>query len=499
MKKLLFLVFLATMLGSSTYGQIRIDTLFIENDTIVPNPADSVQTLTDTITSDYMMRFQGISTLDPSVSTVYWRVSFDGNDDGNFSTLYETGPIVPGPTPDTVLQLAAFLELGYGTVRNVQVELTTDPGNFGQGSNYTGFYNKIIIRVFNDSGGRVTMGSKKKDGTGKNDFCDEYIALNNRTLEFFVYNWRDAGLTCVANDFTVSTAVVHYRDAGDTIQCTLDLDPDDFGDLVTFSLFDDSDNIVAQDVSPNASFDIATDEKARFEMEIGGPCGSIAIDKIEKIEVSAVYSGNCYDSSVSATFCIGCQGDVVYFEHSTSPSSTGPEDFIPPLTLAINTITLVDNVTFVSGDSADLVVSSDVNNSYIHAKSSPGILLRAEPGTFFRARRDTVCIFIEPNETNLVEQPSNVTQSKVLDGITIYPNPFHTSFFVNVKIEQPAPVTIVLLDILGRKRQILQLGEIHKGELQGIEIQTASLPAGLYYCQVQVGDQVHTKSIVKVE
>jgi len=82
-------------------------------------------------------------------------------------------------------------------------------------------------------------------------------------------------------------------------------------------------------------------------------------------------------------------------------------------------------------------------------------------------------------------------------NITYYPNPFTHSITAEYTLEESLQVKIQLFNNLGQKVNDLtdsyQLYGKHK-----LELNTASLPAGIYYCWFQAGDKVVSNKIIKI-
>jgi len=492
MRQIILLCLLALLLTNISFGQqsgpLRIDSIFIENEIIIPNPNDTIQTISDTISTDYLMDFRGVSSLDSSQTDVYWRVLFDGDDDGNFTEIYEIGPIPPGATPDTVLQLTEFLMLPFGTVRKLRVEFTDNRENFNRNSNYIDVYRQINIILKSNTGGRVAVGNKSNDGTGRFGdticFPYRYLGLKDGILEFFIYNIEDSyGLVCDADN--ISLVSIHIYGYDDQLLCE-STNIENFSSLTSYNS--------GVQVFPNyVPFELNTGKRARVEVNIGAfmssVCPSFMIEQIRYLEIFVSQAG-CPISPIPTIFCLGCRDDVLYFAHTTLPPTNGLLEHLPPFTKASNSIKLSDSVTVVSGDDVELVVN---NSGYIHARAS----IQVEPGAYFWAHKEDVCL--PPDNTISYSESIQTQISTSQSGIQIFPNPFQSSFTVELKLEEAAIVTIALFDMLGRQREVLQPIDYSHKTTTRIEVPTAGLSAGLYYCQIRIGEEVYTKSIVKVE
>lgn len=491
MKKILLWSLLAFVFSHSTYGQIRIDSIFIENDTIIPNPMDSIQTLNDTIPIPSQFNFRGISTLDPSVTNVYWRVGIDYDNNGIFSTLYLSDAIPPGSTPDTLIEATGLLELPFGVVLNVSIELTTDPSNFGQSGGYNGSYNKITFPIISTTGGRVAMGNKKKDNTLNTGDCILGASLNNGILDFTVYNWLDVAqsLKCTAIDIEFTGAIVQYTSGSD---CNIDLSVGTGDQYVGYTVFGQNGNIITPYTKPYSKFTLLSEEQAKIQIDIGS--AGCNLNNIETITVEAIFSG-CPLGTESATFCIGCTNGISYFEYSTTPPVLGNIEYLPTLTESSLSINLLDNVTVVTGDTVELVVSNSAG--LIRAFPNPNVDIKVEKGAYFWAHKDAVCPLFKPNIQNQ-EAVELATRSVNLNKfVSIFPNPFSHSFNIELELKEADWVSVSLFDVLGHQRGSAIKEYITAGKTQ-ISVENEQLPSGLYHCLIQIGDKTFTKNIVKV-
>ena len=82
-------------------------------------------------------------------------------------------------------------------------------------------------------------------------------------------------------------------------------------------------------------------------------------------------------------------------------------------------------------------------------------------------------------------------------GITIYPNPFKTSFKAEITTQNHKPISYRLIDVFGRS---LKSGVINQPlETNDLTIQGAGLQSGVYYLIVQQGESLSQNAVVKVE
>ena len=82
-------------------------------------------------------------------------------------------------------------------------------------------------------------------------------------------------------------------------------------------------------------------------------------------------------------------------------------------------------------------------------------------------------------------------------GITIYPNPFSTSFKAEITTKKHETITYHLVDVYGRT---LKSGEISQPqETNYLTINGAGLQTGVYYLVVQQGADLSRNAVVKVK
>jgi len=82
-------------------------------------------------------------------------------------------------------------------------------------------------------------------------------------------------------------------------------------------------------------------------------------------------------------------------------------------------------------------------------------------------------------------------------GVTVYPNPFTTSFKAEITTKKHEPVSYRLIDVFGRT---LKSGFINQPTASNyLTIQGAGLQSGVYYLIVQQGETLSRNAVVKVE
>ena len=92
--------------------------------------------------------------------------------------------------------------------------------------------------------------------------------------------------------------------------------------------------------------------------------------------------------------------------------------------------------------------------------------------------------------------PVTGTPEETAGSLTLYPDPFTTSFQVALPALSTQPATAILTDLLGREvhRQVVQP---HSSETTASVTPAAHLPSGVYVLQLRQGDQVRQVKVVK--
>ncbi|MEM9887923.1 MAG: S8 family serine peptidase [Bacteroidota bacterium] len=127
----------------------------------------------------------------------------------------------------------------------------------------------------------------------------------------------------------------------------------------------------------------------------------------------------------------------------------------------------------------------------------------AEIASVFEAYIDG-CGGLRSNGGNATEQRSileeEMQEGKItLSSIEIYPNPFRTQTTISYELSQSSHVRAGLFDAQGRKIRVLLSDTVQEAGKQQLLLNSEDLSAGLYYCQLQIGDQLFSKKLVLVE
>jgi hypothetical protein len=161
------------------------------------------------------------------------------------------------------------------------------------------------------------------------------------------------------------------------------------------------------------------------------------------------------------------------------------------------TITTTDSTVYRTNQtitSSSLIDTSD-QVTYLAAQSitlMPGF--ETKRGSQFTARI-TDCnpaSFTQPVQQAL-------SRSKTKENLVkLFPNPVKTNFIVEINATEKAQLAMEIYDILGKQIRVLaQKGSIEKGVNQ-FEFNVTDLTAGLYHCKIKLGNQIITKTFVRV-
>ncbi|MEM6700283.1 MAG: hypothetical protein AAF599_17900, partial [Bacteroidota bacterium] len=350
MKQIIIAFLLYLGLITSLQAQLQIDSVFIDNDTLLPDPNFQQQISMDTIFLEGVnFNFRGVSNMPAGVDTVLWRVSMDYNQDGDFDDggelLYFSGKIPVGSSPQVILENFELLMIPFGEILLIKVELTDDADDFTGGSTSAN-YNSFIVPAVNGNGGRVAMGNKSSSGSNQYKYLPPGTPkccilsngnLNDRSFEFFIYNWSNiaSATSCTASMIELTEAVIYYENSGIASRCTLNFNTDNT--LVSATKYDAT-GVFDSQYPDNAQFGLTTDEKARYQINLNANCASIQIDQVDSLEIRADFQG-C-GTFVTERFCVGCREQITYSFYSTQPS--GVLEYLPPYTKTRDYIILQD-------------------------------------------------------------------------------------------------------------------------------------------------------------
>ena len=83
-------------------------------------------------------------------------------------------------------------------------------------------------------------------------------------------------------------------------------------------------------------------------------------------------------------------------------------------------------------------------------------------------------------------------------SFNVFPNPINSNPCIELYLEKETLVQISILDIHGRLVTNIHQQEFHSGKNQ-MTLNADKLSPGIYFCQLQIGNEVITKKMVKIE
>ncbi|PCJ67602.1 MAG: hypothetical protein COA58_00255 [Bacteroidetes bacterium] len=102
------------------------------------------------------------------------------------------------------------------------------------------------------------------------------------------------------------------------------------------------------------------------------------------------------------------------------------------------------------------------------------------------------------NEAFEIELPTLGIQNLLKQGIRMscYPNPFNTSFNIQITLNQQASSEVSLIDVYGRTVKHIQTGKLQAGSNE-LSVSTQDLSKGIYYCIATINGQLIQQMIIK--
>ncbi len=93
--------------------------------------------------------------------------------------------------------------------------------------------------------------------------------------------------------------------------------------------------------------------------------------------------------------------------------------------------------------------------------------------------------------SNVTDTPNSFSLSRN------YPNPFNPSTVFSYDLPTPSETKLTVFDVLGRQVSILASG-MHPAGTHEVTFDATGLPPGVYFCRLQAGDYVETRSAVLI-
>ena len=102
------------------------------------------------------------------------------------------------------------------------------------------------------------------------------------------------------------------------------------------------------------------------------------------------------------------------------------------------------------------------------------------------------------NKTYEIEVPTLGVQALLKQGIRMscYPNPFNTSFSIQLTLEEQASTDVWLIDVFGRRVKNIQSGNLARG-INELNVSSEDLAKGIYYCVATINGQLVQQMVIK--
>lgn len=97
--------------------------------------------------------------------------------------------------------------------------------------------------------------------------------------------------------------------------------------------------------------------------------------------------------------------------------------------------------------------------------------------------------------SSLITGNSLVVQKSEISGVTAYPNPTDTQLSVEFELYESQKVSLRLLNSKAKMVQKIPIQKLNKG-LQLLNLSTTELPVGIYFLQLQCGQEEYIKRVV---
>jgi hypothetical protein len=91
----------------------------------------------------------------------------------------------------------------------------------------------------------------------------------------------------------------------------------------------------------------------------------------------------------------------------------------------------------------------------------------------------------------------SVDEISLPESFSIFPNPANNRLTIQLSLEKPEPLCVILLNVSGQQMAVVADERIKAGEYKS-ELDISNWPAGVYCCQVQIGNEMVTKKIIKL-
>ena len=173
-----------------------------------------------------------------------------------------------------------------------------------------------------------------------------------------------------------------------------------------------------------------------------------------------------------------------------APGSNGEKEFYDVLRKMLPNVTGTSMpLTWKNGQTEKVSIKA-VIPTYIYDKTQLGVV------GFLQQDNDKAVLQACESKTVVtgISESSTTTASR----INVYPNPVSDAAMVSFQLAERNNVSVQVINALGQTVISNDQGMMNSGE-QNVELNTASLPAGLYFLNVYIGQELVTKKITITE
>jgi hypothetical protein len=80
--------------------------------------------------------------------------------------------------------------------------------------------------------------------------------------------------------------------------------------------------------------------------------------------------------------------------------------------------------------------------------------------------------------------------------MSCYPNPFNTSFNIQLTLDEQASTDVWLIDVFGRRVKNIHSGSLARGTNE-LNVSSEALAKGIYYCVATINGQLVQQMVIK--
>jgi hypothetical protein len=101
---------------------------------------------------------------------------------------------------------------------------------------------------------------------------------------------------------------------------------------------------------------------------------------------------------------------------------------------------------------------------------------------------------IDPSNSSVGIEKVRLNHTHLIHSIS--PNPFHGKVTISFSIESTEKVNLSVFDMKGREIYSSGLQSFAKGDHK-MDWNAQSIPSGLYFCKLRIGNQIDTRTVVR--